>query len=160
MAAKTESPVAKELSDLLGGLFDGDPRVTETAPAKRFDGPTAMATYVDNEQAMRYALVTDLAFANSAGAALSMIPPGFAADSTKEGQVPDNIRENLREVLNICVNIFSSQSKARVVLDQVLCPGDDTEFDASKLRADAADVITFEVAIPKYETGTVTLLTL
>ncbi len=110
--------------------------------------PWVIATYVDDNSTLRRIIACDLALANSLGAAFSMIPAGLAADSTKAGTMPENIRGNLHEVLNVCVNLFTANSKDRLALSDLrICSGG-TAAPAMKNSA------RFAVQVPRYAGGT------
>jgi hypothetical protein len=78
-----------------------------------------VGTYHDNEKTLQRLLVCDLAFANSAGAALSTIPATAANNSTKAGRMDDSAFENLYEVLNVAVNLFIETFGGRLELGSV-----------------------------------------
>ena len=121
-ATPAHLPNKSDVENLLSGLL-GDGVIVKDRP-KPIDGkaPCVMAVYKDDTEQPKRAFACDLRFANSAGAALSMIGPGVAAEATKAGQVPDNIRGNLHEVFNICVNIFAGSHREHLVLDTVVTP--------------------------------------
>lgn len=122
-------------------------------------GPEAcavVACYRDNNGTTKRLLTCDLAFANSAGAALSMIPPAAANDATKAGHVPDNILANLSEVLNIAINLFTDSFGGRLELAGVSRLSDLPPEAKSALTA--KDRATVEVLIPRYAAGQVGLI--
>ncbi len=109
--------------------------------------PFVLASYVNDSNDVRRVLACDLGLANSLGAAFSMIPAGVANESTKTGNVPDNIRVNLYEVLNVCVNLFSEQSKERLSLsDLKVCP-------AGTPSPALTETARYTVQIPRYSGG-------
>ncbi len=137
-------------------LFGND---TNCKPGKAPLPPDAcaiVAAYHDNTGATKRLLTCDLAFANSAGAALSMIPPGAANDAIKSGQVPDNILANLHEVMNIAVNLFIDSFGSRLELASVsriseLSP-------EAKAALSSKERTSVDVAIPRYTSGRVGLI--
>lgn len=135
--------VQKLMQCLLGNGVQAKQSVTGPDTAK----PYVLASYVDDNDQVRRILTCDLGLANSLGAAISMIPAGLAVDSTKAGSVPDNIKGNLHEVLNVCVNLFTEVSRERLTLkDMKVCP-------AGEAAPAVAQSAKFNVAIPKYPGG-------
>ena len=115
----TTLPSLDDVTGLLTMLF-GPETICKSGKASLPPQSCAIvATYHDNDGTIKRLLTCDLAFANSAGAALSMIPPGAASDATKSGQVPDNILANLSEVMNIAVNLFIDSFGGRLELASV-----------------------------------------
>lgn len=152
----TALPTLNDVSGLFTMLFGGD---TTCKPGKALLTPEAcaiVASYADSTGATKRLVTCDLAFANSAGAALSMIPPGAANDATKAGSVPDNILSNLHEVMNIAVNLFADNFDGRLELASV--------SRLSELSAEAKAALTskerttVDVSIPRYSAGRVGMI--
>jgi hypothetical protein len=136
-------------------LFGGDTTVKELTADILPADTGAMACFTNLEGQLRHAIVCDYSFANSAGAALSLITPAFIAQPIKRRQIEDNIADNLREVLNIAVNLFATSDGEGLRLDSiVLQPRDQTALPTSTARH------RFEVAIPRYPAGRIDLLDL
>lgn len=114
----TKTPICVEetgkfFSDLFGLSFTAK---EETLTCDKFG---ALATYVDGEGAVKSRILLDLQGAAILGAALTQVPMGAAEDAVDAGELPDNLRENVEEVLNIAVNVFPAQSSQRLVLKEV-----------------------------------------
>lgn len=160
MSTLLTTTATRELKDLLHSLFEGELTLKNVKTHLPLDGHTTVAIYRDGTGIPRHAMIGDLAFANYAGAALSRITPGMAATAIKEKQIPENIRANLDEVMNVCVTLFARGSNSRLVLDKVYYPG---ELPDDTLRAQLTatkDRTTSQVTIDRYGTGTVTLVSL
>ncbi|MCA9033620.1 MAG: hypothetical protein KDA91_00760 [Planctomycetaceae bacterium] len=110
--------------------------------------PYVLAQYADEAGNVRRVVLCDLSLANSIGAAFSMIPAAVAADATKAGNVADNIKVNLHEVLNVCVNLFTENSKERLTLSNVEVH---SSPDATPALSTSAP---FTVNVPRYANGT------
>ena len=106
----TALPSLTEVTHLFTMLFGHD---TVCKPRKTFLSQTEgaiVASYFDNDGTIKRLLTCDVAFANSAGAALSAIPAGAANSATRDGEVPDNILANLLDVMNVVVvNLFTGK---------------------------------------------------
>ncbi len=154
----TAQITTEQLTSILDGLFGCETTASHIDAPVAIDSPRVVATYNDCDGKFCFAITCELALANSLGAALTMIPPGGAEDATAEGIVPDNIGENVYEVLNICSAVFADYHHHRIVLDKVIVPGASLEDEvASKL--DAGEVlIQIEYGLERYQPGKISLL--
>lgn len=115
-----------------------------------------VAAYKDNEGKVQRLLACDLPFANSAGAALSAIPPAVANRETKSGRFAENVIENLTEVMNIAVNLLNESFGARL---ELACMSQPPEFTPEILAGLKSTVkVKIDVAIPRYEVGQIDLI--
>jgi len=151
-------PCANDTRHLLTMLFGTDTTVALRKAPILSSEAAIVAVYHDNEGALKRLLVCDLAFANSAGAALSVIPPGSALSAIKAGQVPDNILDNLIEVMNVAVNLFTESFGGRLELVSVLRRADLPPETVAALESPQRTKI--DVAIPRYEKGRVDLISI
>ena len=120
------------------------------------DSCAVVATYHDNDGAISRLLVCDVAFANCAGAALTAIPPMVASQATKSGTVADNVYDNLVEVMNVAVNLFTEAFGGRLELGRVVKKA---EFDEQIVAAlQSTSRVRMDITIPRYETGRVDLI--
>lgn len=151
-------PTLNDVSNLFSMLF-GDRTVCKSSVSHLPSEQVAViATYRDNTGTIRRVVACDLHFANSAGASLSLIPPGVANDAIQAGNIPDNILANLHEVMNIAVNLFGDSFHGRLELADVQRAANaDISMKASLKSAGAA---AFDVTIPRYLTGRVSLMSL
>jgi len=154
----TAQITTENLTSILSGLFEGESTCNQIESPVPVTNPRSVGTYNDCEGNFLFALTCDLSVANGLGAALAMIPPGGAEDATDEGVVPDNIGENLYEVLNICSAVFADYHGQRIVLDKVYNPGDAIEDEvAAKIEA-AGCLIQVEYGVQRYQSGNISLL--
>ena len=147
-------PDAQHVATLLTSLL-GD-KVTAKARKEALDLESAgvKASYIDGNGAPKKILFCDLPFANGMGAALTRIPSGAVTDANKAGEVPENIYENLYEVLNICVNLFPTDPETHVVLGEVYKPERNSE---ELLDNSMESVVSFDVEVPRYGAGVLCL---
>ena len=144
-----------QVTSILDGLFECEacarPAESETETTNNV---VAIYTRVDNND--KFAITCDLSLANSLGAALTRIPPAAANEAIAEETVPENIGDNLYEVLNICSSILAELEGSRVVLDDMFLPGSLDE-NVNK-RLDSSDVITeFDYELERYTPGRISI---
>lgn len=108
--------VTKLLSDLLG-------KPSKALRASRFPvgpkTPGAVSILVNEENKPGVVIFADIAFACSAGGALSLIPQNIVEEGIKSGDVPSNMLENFKEVMNIARSWFEKPSVPKLKLDSV-----------------------------------------
>ncbi len=111
-AITIEAPSAKDVNDLMQGLFGLD--------VKKVDVPDAeihsIAEYVDDDGNAVGFLAFDLAGGCRLGAALTQVPAGRVDEAIAESAIPENLAENLDEVFNISVNLITPEEGGRMVL--------------------------------------------
>ena len=118
----TTQVTTEQFTSVLDGLYGCETTSSQVETPVAIDESQVVATYNDSEGQFRFAITCDLKLANSIGAALTMIPPGAAEDASAAGEVPQNIGDNLYEVLNICSAVFAECENNRIVVDQVILP--------------------------------------
>ena len=149
-------PCVFEAKHLFHMLFGPDTVCNQRKTLLATEHCAVVATYSDNSGAIKRLLACDLAFANSAGAALSAMPPAAANGATKTGKIADNILENLTEVMNVAVNLFTDSFGARLELVSVKRLNDLSPDTLAALAS--AQRVKMDVGIPRYELGRVDLV--
>ncbi|WP_437185415.1 hypothetical protein SH668x_002520 [Planctomicrobium sp. SH668] len=145
---------ASQVREIFSLLFGGETTVTESKVSIPQSDIATVAYYVNQSQQVRHLLIADLAFANAAGAALSLIPAGVVTQAIKRREVDQSITDNLREVMNICGNLFSDASQAAVRFDRLeVMPKSGEQFESAPRLA-------YDVQIARYPGGKIELLTL
>ncbi len=158
----TTKPVAKKLPGLIDSkhlltmLFGPDTVCTLRKVALAPADCVIVASYHDNNGALQRLVTCDLAFVNSAGAALSAIPPAAANNATKAKRIADNVLDNLSEVMNIAVNMLIESFGARLELASVSRIAEVTPAVLAALSADQR--VKIDVTIPRYDMGRLDLI--
>ena len=94
-----------EIKATLSQLFSHE---MEIEAVEQFpDGPQAVATYSTTEGHAEALCVCDLACGNVIGAALTMLGPTLVEESVQAGEMGETAFENLKEVFNITVALFT-----------------------------------------------------
>jgi len=152
-------PDAAQVKDLLGILFDG----LAVKPAAKLDVSPAsssyVAVYISDEGSPAALCACSLDFAANAGAALSILPPAAAKDAIKSKQLTDPMRENLREVMNICTRLVLKDGSPHLKLQDVY-PANSLPAPAAAVASGAKGRADFEIALGKYGNGVLSLLAL
>ena len=110
-------PVMKEVGDLFQMLLGKRCKVSKGRPlTSRPADQAAVGIYADDDGKIVAAIVVDIGLAGTAGTALSMLPPGIAKDVTRTKRLPENVAENLYEVLNVSASLFNDTRSRHVRL--------------------------------------------
>jgi hypothetical protein len=157
MATAYPLPDGKKIGQILGLLFEG----LAVKPGGAFDetptGGAWFGVFVADDGNPVALCGADANLAASFGAAFSMLPVAAAKDAAKSRELTDVMKENLREIMNICTRLLMDDMSPHLRLDQIHAvhslPGPAAAlFGAPKGRRE------FQLQLPKYGGGTLTLL--
>lgn len=158
------------MSDALPNLDDFEKALQMICGEDVYVSPSEQAVDIDsavigfyNKDGKEFnrAFACDLKFACGSGAALSRVPVGVVNDAVQTGDIPENLQDNIHEVMNIFMSVFQSASRDRTVLSEVLLPGDPPQGEATPETAkESKGVVSFNVDLANYGTGAVSLLAL
>jgi hypothetical protein len=157
MATAYPLPDGKKIVRIVGMLFDG----LTVNPGGAFDqtatGGAWFGVFVNNNGEPVALCGADRNLAASFGAAFSMLPVAAANDAAKSRQLTDVMKENVREIMNICTRLVMDDISPHLKLDQI--------YAANSLPAPAAALLgapqgrrEFQLQLPKYGGGVLTLL--
>ena len=151
----------EKILNLLGSLYDNEAFAKEIEDPTAIDGVNVVATYKEAEgDTSLFAISCELSLANSLGAALVKIPPGSAQSSTNDGEVPENIADNLHEVLNICSSVFADLENQRIVLEKMYLPGQERAEGLDDKLNSASNLLQVNYELDRYQPGKLSLLQL
>ena len=160
MTTATRLPGLDQVGSLMQMLLGRD--VTAAAGAAvALDGssPAVLAAYRTEDGQLGALIGSDLERACFAGAALSMVPSGVAAEAVASGELPENLMENFHEVLNIASRWFNGAGNPRLILAEVLTLGHDAApDDIAQALAQPAERTDFSVNVDGYGSGSLALL--
>lgn len=151
-------PDAESVLALLDSLLMPDVDVKEAPRPSKAGAQTVLAVYANEDGPVGALCLCDAAAANYVGAALSLIPFGVAGDNARAGVVEGVIRENLHEVLNVCVNLFGIGSLPRLFLRDMVGPGQDMPADAQPALSSPSSRLDLQVDVCGYGPGQLSLL--
>lgn len=151
------APTQKTISDFVGTLIGKSVTAKPCPPLAAGAAALMCGIYVDDANTPVGLFLCDLALGCSVGAALSMVPPAAVQEAVKTGNVPPNLLDNAREVINIAANLIASAHGRHVRLRDVAI-GKTLPPEATALLAKPALRIDAELAIPGYGTGKLALV--
>ncbi len=134
LTAPSPLPTPVEIRELLEGVLGRDIEVVVGAPAVNpAEAPGAVVgVYTDDQKSIRALLLMDLELAAYAGAALALVPVSQAEQAIVNQALPENLYENIAEVLNIAASLFNKEGVPHVKLFQAFQPDEVLPPDAAK----------------------------
>jgi hypothetical protein len=136
-----------------------EPDAPEVVDAPEDPGPQTLAVYSTDDGAPVAAAVCDLALGAATGAALAMVPAVMLKEEVaRSGEMPENLAENLHEVLNIFSSLLNSPSTPHLVLAETLTLPTELAPDVAELLTDPERRRDFVVVIDGYGEGRLTVL--
>lgn len=149
-------PEANELRQVFSDLL-GMPISAAAQPKSGID-PKLAAIGEYTGPGNRILAVADLAFANKAGAALTMIPNGEVERGMAGKKLVEGIYDNYCEVLNVLGGLFNQQNNFRLLLTKVYGPGEALPAEVSGLLTQPAQQTHFSLQVGKYGEGKFSIL--
>lgn len=134
MSDDTHLPAAKDVRDLLADLLGRDVQVATGGPMvdPAVDFGAMVGVYVDRNVRLAALVLLDIDLASRMGAAIALLPTRAAESAINNGLLPDNIRDNAAEILNIMASLFNVEGAPHVRLDAVYAPGDPIPADVAQ----------------------------
>lgn len=112
-------PTPQQIRELLADLLGRDATLSPAAPFAPGADNASVAVYVDDYLRITALVACDLPFSAYAGAALGLVPAGGAHSAVEEGALPDGLRDNLYEVLNIAASMFNAPGAEHLRLHEL-----------------------------------------
>ena len=150
-------PTAKDVRDLLEGLFGKDVTVSPGEPVSLNDKP-AVAVYVDPTLSATALVLVDLRLGAWLAGALALLPKGGLEDAIDEGELSPMHLEALYEVVNIAASIFNGEGRNHSKLYTLHAPGEVVPGDIAGLAA-AFNRIDLTVDVAGYGSGSLSIVT-
>jgi hypothetical protein len=150
-------PTAKQVRDLLEGLFGKDVTVSPGEPVSLNDKP-AVAVYVDPTLATTALVLVDIRLGAWLAGALALLPKGGLEDAIDEGELSPMHLEALYEVVNIAASMFNGEGRNHSKLYKLHAPGEAVPGDIAGLAA-AFNRIDLTVDVAGYGSGHLSIVT-
>jgi hypothetical protein len=117
-------PTAKDIRDLFTDLLGRDATLAPAPPfAPGPKNPASIAVYVDDYLRITALIACDLPLSAYAGAAIGLVPVGGADAAVEDGLLPDTLRDNLYEVLNVAASLFNAPGADHLRLHELYPAG-------------------------------------
>ncbi|MFN8050691.1 MAG: hypothetical protein U0Q22_04605 [Acidimicrobiales bacterium] len=144
-------PSQPQLTQMLRGLLGREVELTKIEP---HDHPSYVAIYSDATGRAVNVLAFDVPLAASASAALALIPVGSAEEWIASGELPEDARDNVYEVLNVLAATHNQNDESRhVKLTSLVSPGDALPDDVARGLASPAAFVWFRAEVPGFPGG-------
>jgi len=143
--------VRELLERLLGRDVDAvvcPPPITATA---------VLGLYACERDRMTTVATLDLPLAACLGSALALLPPGIAESAIADGELPDDLAENVGEVLNVLTVVLNEHSSTRQRL-YASYPGIAAPADAAAYSKALGNRLDLQVSVPGYGSGTLSIV--
>jgi hypothetical protein len=121
-------------------------------------GPQTLAVFSTDAGVPVAAAVCDLRLGAATGAALTLVPAVMLDDVARSGELPDNLAENLHEVLNIFSSLLNSSSTPHLVLTETVTLPTELSPELSALLTAPERRRDFIVALEGYGEGHLAVL--
>jgi hypothetical protein len=157
MSTACPLPDAAKVRSMLGMLFDG----LDVKPGKKYEikngSGSWIGVYIGDDGKPIAACACDASLAALSSSALSMIPPAAAQTAAKSQKLTDVMEGNLREIMNICTRLCMSDTSPHIRLEGVH-PVAALPAPAVAMIAGAKGRVDFELSVPKYGAGVISVL--
>ncbi len=152
-------PDRKLIKDVFEGLLGRDVAVSDGSPITLDPPRPVVAAYVDPQHNLATVAVMDLPLAAYAGAALALIPRGGAEAAVEDGMLPDNLFENVSEILNVLAAPIGDCAGVHQRLSATFAPHDPLPPQIASCAATPGvrEDVTLEIA--GYGSGTLSVVT-
>jgi len=112
-------PAIDDIEAFFSNLLGTDVSVTPCEDLNDSD-ITIFGDYTDSDNATHHFVACDIEGAAVLTAALTGFPASVVEEAVASGELPDNLFENLQEILNIAVNLFPQSRNHRIVIDEII----------------------------------------
>lgn len=160
MSSKHPIPEKDEVYQILNMLYGNDLELDKSTTTLTPDTNKLMvASFIDDENHAVTACLCDFPFAAYAGSALTKIPPGGAEDAASSGDFSQMMKDNLREIMNICSRLFMLKDDApHLKFDVVYDTLDTAPQDVKSIIENSNARVDYNVSIPGYGNGALSFL--
>ena len=158
MSLAAPLPTDADVRELLDGLLDKQVTVhEEPAPVLRGRDVRVVGSYVEDGGVLRAVALTDLALGSCLGAALALVPVPRVEEAIASGDVPPDLGENTREVLNVAASLFNG-AQAHLKLDRTWVAPEPVPEDVAAFLRGPLRRVDLSVTVPGYGSGVLALL--
>lgn len=152
-------PDRKLVKDVFEGLLGRDVSVGDGIPVSLDNPRPVVATYIDPQHHLATVAVMDLPLAAYAGAALALIPKGGAEAAVEDQMLPDNLFENVSEILNVLAAPIGECAGVHQRLSTTFAPHDPLPGQIASYAATPGVREDLRLEISGYGSGTLSIVT-
>ncbi|MGD9792891.1 MAG: hypothetical protein AB7V43_05380 [Acidimicrobiia bacterium] len=163
-AAKIPLPIQESLRDFFVDLLGKGAAAEKAKELKVKTGAEApkllVSVWEDKYQRVGALCISELMLAAIAGSALVLAPASTLPEVEKAGELPDNLRENYQEVVNILTSVLNTPSTPHLKLTQTYAhPGDELPQAVWDVIAQPSQRRDFDLTVEGYGSGKISILT-
>lgn len=150
-------PASAEIGTFFGELLGRTVTVTDAKPhdLKSKDTHWYTGVFIEDDDRVSGAFITDLALACRAGASLARIPKPVAEEAITAGELTESLQENVSEVANIASALLNGPGFPHLRMRDYV---DGIPDEVRDLIVKASGRRYLEVSIDEYGTGSLVLL--
>jgi len=112
-------PEVSAVAETVGGLVDKPATCEPGRFTVKRDDPLFVATYIDDDDVLRYLGLFDIKLAAYSACGLMLMPKGPADEAIALGQLDEVLHEAFHEIANVCAALFNLPRAPHVRLDKV-----------------------------------------
>ena len=157
MSTLAMAPGVEAVRVVLDGLMLRRPEIKKSAPPPA-GKPMVVAIYRSADGKLAGVWASSVAFAASAGSALSLVPTALAEEAVRTNRLSGPVEENAREVFNIASRLFAGRENHRVSLSEVILPPKVPPPEIAKLITSPPARLDIEIDVQGYPEGRATLV--
>jgi hypothetical protein len=157
MATTFPLPDVSKVQSILGVLFEGLEVKAGGTFDKSFANGAWFGVFIGAGDVPVALCGADLSLAASLSAALSMLPPTAVKEAMAMRDLGGVMRENLREIMNICTRLVLDSTSPHLKLDQVY-PYKSLPAAAAAILVAAPGHREFHLQLPRYGGGVLSVL--
>jgi two-component system chemotaxis response regulator CheY len=146
-------PSANHLLQVLETLLGRAVGATESMNQVRGESAALVWTYVFADGGLAAAAAVDLRLAAILAAGFGMLPQSRVTDAVDAGSVPPDLEDNLREVFNILVSLYTPMSDEHIGLGTIWGHGVELPADVADLLSCRTRRLDAVVSLPGYGQG-------
>jgi hypothetical protein len=150
-------PSRHAVRSLVEGLVGRDVELTDGNPVPP-KTTNVVAVYVNQRLAVSALAVLNLEGAARLGGALGMLPRGGVEDAIAERNLPEMLRNNCYEVLNVLSAVFNAANAPHVRLYEMYGPNGPLPADIASLSAAVGSRMDVKLGIAGYGDGALSLV--
>jgi len=145
------------VAELLAGILGRQVTVTKAPPMNlKLKAPRVCGVYRDREKPITCLCICDLPLSVYAAGAMLSFPGCTINDSLRAGKVDEALVDTVREILNICAQLFNDYSHQ--VFHQLYTESEGLPQDAASVFGRPAARLDLKVSIAGYGAGQMALL--